>query len=267
MNERYNLKDFKESAIIPSVFGLGYENNTSYIRVGNSYRLDKKEIKQGEFIGTAIFKSYENYQNFISFVEKSEKLRVIYKPLDIEYFRDVDLNGITATINKGSTTESEISLSCKGLYYTEDSKRFIIEELEGETRYPILFDATFNDYSSVAVDYDNKGHAEGEILAEIYGYTEQPTIELFVGDKLKYKVIFDITIQAGEKLLYSAKDGDNFVALEDANGVQTNVPECMKLDNDNFFKLPKGMSTIKTTSTTGTMNTIIFRIFTAYKGV
>ncbi len=267
LNERYDLKNLKETALVPSVSGLGYENNISYVRVGNAYRQDNKEIVQGELTGTITFLEYSRYINFINFVEKSSSLRIIYKPIDIEYFRDVDFVGITGIIKKGATTEAEIKFNCKSLYYTEDNKRFVVEELEGETRYPILFGATFNDYSSVAIDYSNIGHTDGEVLAEIYGYTEKPTIELYVNGLLKYKILFDITILEGQKLLYSAKDGDNYVVLQDVNGTQTNIPNCLKLENDNFFKLPKGMSTIKTTSATGTMNKIVFRILTAYKGV
>lgn len=267
VNERYSLKNLKETAFIPSVGGFGYENNMSYVRVGYSYKLESNEMKQSELSGTVIFSEYAKYQEFINFVEQSKSLRVVYKPIDTEYFRDVDFNGITGVKPKSKTIEGEVKFNCKGLYYTEDNKRFVVEEMAGEARYPILFDASFNDYASVAIDYNNVGHSEGEILTEIYGYCEQPTIELYVNGIVKYKVMFDIVIQEGQKLLYSSKDGDNYVVLEDVDGTQTNIPSCLKLENDNFFKLPKGVSTLKTTSATGVMNKIVFRILTAYKGV
>ena len=267
LNERYDLKNFTTTALVPSINGLGYENNMNYIRVGNAYKVDRNELTQGIISGDVVFADYTKYQDFIEFIEQSETLRVIYKPIDTEYFRDVDFNGITGVSRKRSTIDCGIQLNCKGIYYTEDSKRFVVEELEGESRFPLPFPFTFNDYSSVAIDYYNKGHAEGEILAEIYGYTQQPTIELYVNGVLKYKVFFDLTIEEGQKLLYSAKDGDNYVVLEDIDGTQTNIPNCLTLENNNFFKLPKGVSALKTTSATGAMNKIVFRILTAYKGV
>lgn len=265
-NVRYNLKNI-DKAIVPSVSGIGYEYNKSYVRVGNVYKLDKTEIQQGSFAGTVIFKKYEEYQRFVSFIEGSDDLRIIYKPIDIEYFRDVEFVGITNVINHGDHTECELMLDCKGLYYTEDSKRFVVEDVEGESRYPLPMPFTFNDYSNIAIDYDNKGHSDGEIIAELFGYMDRPTIELYRNGVLKYKVAFDVVVEEGQKLLYSAKDGDNYVVLEDVDGLQTNVVGCLTLENDNFFKIPKGRNILKVTSESGVLNRVVFRILTAYKGV
>lgn len=265
-NIRYNLKNIKQG-LIPSISGIGYEYERTYIRVGKTYKLDKSEIKQGNLSGSVIFKKYEEYQKFINYIEGSEELRVIYKPIDIEYFRDVEFAGITNVINKGSTTECELMLNCKGLYYTEDSKRFVVEDVEGESRYPLPYPYRFNDYSNVAIDYNNVGHTEGEVLAEIFGYMDQPKIELYVNGIIKYKIAFNIIVEDGQRLLYSAKDGDNFVMLEDSDGSQTNIVGCLLLENDNFFKIPKGNSILKVTSESGVLNKVVFRILTAYKGV
>ncbi|MBS4538220.1 hypothetical protein GOQ27_07080 [Clostridium sp. D2Q-11] len=267
LNEKYNLRNFKDTTLIQRLNGLGYENELSYVRVGNYYKRDNKEIKQGELSGTLVFDDYLKYQNFIDYIERSQNLRIIYRPLDTEYYRDVDFKAITNVIKNRGTIECELVLCCKSLYYTEDNKRFVIEEMEGESRYSMPFPFQFNDYSSVAVAYNNTGHIEGEIIAEIYGYTQKPSIELYLRDKLKYKVVFDITIEKGQKLIYSARNGNNYVALEDEEGNQINIPNCLKLENDNFFKLPTGFSRLKITSDTGNINKIVFRIITAYKGV
>ena len=266
-NRRYELRNVKNKTIMSDLQGLGYRYNTKYVRVGNAYKLDNKELEQGTLSAEIAFLDYMQYQEFIRYIEQSENLRLIYKPLNVEYFRDVDFVGIDNITKKFNLVQANITLNCKGLYYTEESKRFVVEELEGESRWPLPFPFTFNDYSSVAIDINNTGHTEGEILAEIFGYTEQPMIELIVDGKTTHKVVFDITVQEGERLLYSAKDGDNYVMLEDAGGNQTNVWSCMSLENDNFFKLPKGVSTLRVTSQTGVMNKIVFRILTAYKGV
>lgn len=266
-NQRYELRNVRNKTIMSDLQGLGYRYNTRYVRVGNIYKLDSIDLEQGSFSAEIAFLDYEQYLEFIRYIEQSESLRFIYKPLDIEYFRDVQFAEITNITKTFHMVQASITLNCKGLYYTEDSKRFVVEEMEGESRWDLTFPFTFNDYSSVAIDINNTGHVEGEMLAEIFGYTEKPKIELLTNGKVKYKVAFDIIVQEGERLLYSVKDGDNYVILEDLEGNQTNVWDCLKLENDNFFKLPKGVSTLRVTSQTGVMNKIVFRILTAYKGV
>lgn len=266
-NVRFSLSNFRETTLIPSLNGIGYEHNSEYVRVGNSYRLTSREIKQGQLSGKIQFKKYSMYLNLIEYIERSENLRLIYKPINTEYYRDVNFNGITGVVVKGNLTECDIVFNCTSLYYTEDNRRFVIERIEGESRYNLPFPFTFNDYSGLAINYNNQGHVEGELLAEIFGYIINPVIELYVNGRLKSRVMFDITVEEGQKLLYSTKDGDNYVALEDTDGTQSNIPNCLKLTNNNFFKIPKGQSILKITSDSGVLNKAVFRILTAYKGV
>jgi len=116
INETFSLKDFQQKSFIPFFKGLGYQNDMSYVRVGNAFRLDKSEIAQGELTGTTIFKSYDNYQDFINYVEKSSSIRLVYKPLSTEYYRDIDFKGLTDTIKRGGKVEAKLSLMCKGLH-------------------------------------------------------------------------------------------------------------------------------------------------------
>lgn len=266
-NVRFSLSNFRETALIPSLNGIGYEHNSEYVRVGNNYKLESGEIKQGQLSGKIQFKKYSMYLDLIEYIEQSENLRLIYKPISTEYYRDVDFNGITGVVLKGSLTECDIAFDCTSLYYTEDNKKFVIESIEGESRYDLPFPFTFNDYSGLAIDCNNRGHVEGELLAEIFGYIINPVIELYVDGKLRSRVMFDITVGEGQRLLYSTKDGDNYIALEDTDGTQTNIPNCLKLANNNFFKIPKGRSILKITSDSGMLNKAVFRILTAYKGV
>lgn len=266
-NTRFSLKNFSEKAFIPSVSGLGYKHNLNYVKVGNFYKTDFKEIAQGSLSGTTVFSSYENYQSFINFVENASSLRLIYKPIDTEYFRDVDFEGITNVIAKGSTTEAEISLFCKSLYYTATDTRFAVETIEGSSQYDLRFDYTFNDFASTDIFFTNSGHAEAQLIAEIYGYIENPKIELYQNDVLLYTVAFNTTLLSGEKIIYSARDGQNYIKKEDASGAQTNAIAMLDLANDNFFRIPKGTSKIVVSSDSGIYSKVTFRILTSYKGV
>lgn len=266
-NTRFNLKDFSQKAFIPSIKGLGYKHNTSFIKVGNTYQNDYQDIDQGTLSGTAMFSSYSNYLDFVSFVENANSLRLIYVPIDEEYFRNVTLQEITNVVNKGNIVEADLSLYCNGLWYKSTDTRFIIEDVAGQSQYDLLFDYTFNDYASIDVVFNNVGHVEAEMIVEFYGFIEKPKIELYQNNELKYTVEFNKTIQINEKLIYSARDGQNYVVFQDASGVQTNAVSTLSLTNDNFFRIPRGYSKIVVSSEGGTVAQVVFRILTSYKGV
>lgn len=266
-NEWYTLSDVKEYALVPNFAGMGYEYDRAYVRVGNSYRLEKKELKQGRLAGVATFKDYSNYLEFVEYLENSKELRLIYKPIDIRYYRDIDFSAITGLVVKGKIVECDIMFDCKSLYYTEDNQRFTLEAIEGESRWPLPFPFIFNDYSNISITYNNRGHTDAEFIVEIHGYTERPELKLFVGGILKYTVNFNVTIQEGEKLLYSVKDGNNYVAIQRADGSQEYIPNCLSLESDNFFKIPKGECILKVSTETGVRNKVVFTILTAFKGV
>lgn len=269
LNTRYDLQDIQTNGFLASPSGLGYSTNITYVKVGNAFLEDSRELQQGTIDGSVYFNGYAEYQGFVNFIESSEQLRMIYQPLDVEYFRDVDFASIAKNELDPTTgcLICPIQLKCKGLYYTEDNKRFIMEQLEGESRYNVTYPFKFNDYSTVGVTYNNTGHSEADLLAEVYGYVIDPILELYVNNILKHRVTFNITVQSGQKLLYSSKDGDNYVILEAADGTQTNVINCLDLANDNFFKMPKGISTVNLGSDSGVLSKVIFHIMTRYKGV
>jgi len=229
--------------------------------------MDYQDIAQGTLRGTTMFSTYANYLDFVSFVENAQSLRMIYMPIDTEFFRDITLQGIENVVDNGNVVEAELSVFCKGLWYKSTDTRFIIEEIAGQSQYDLLFDYTFNDYASVDVVFNNIGHAEAELLVEFYGYIENPMIELYQDDVLQYTVLFNKTLQVDEKLIYSARDGQNYVVFQSTAGVQTNAISTLSLDNDNFFRIPKGYSKIVVSSDSGTVAQVVFTIITLYKGV
>jgi len=266
-NVRFSLKDFTQKAFIPSVAGLGYNHNLSFLKVGDTYQESFKEIAQGTLSGTAIFKTYENYLSFVSFVESASSLRICYKPIDTEYFRDVVFKGITQVIRQSSTTEAEVDFFCKGLWYTASDTRFTVENVEGQSSYDLLFDYTFNDFASTELFFNNTGHTDAQLVVEMFGFIEDPVIELYQNNVLLHSVSFKKEVLEDEVLIYSARDGQNFVKHIDDLGVETNAISTLDLTKDNFFKLPKGTSKIVVSSTGGLFTKIVFRIITQFKGV
>ena len=85
-------------------------------------------------------------------------------------------------------------------------------------------------------------------------------------DRMSLKDNKLVVNKEGEDNLIPLED-INFIMLEDEAGTQTSIPNVLKLENENFFKLPKGACTLKVKSQTGYLYKVIMRILTAYKGV
>lgn len=265
-NVRFNLRDFTQKAFIPSLKGIGHSRKTTFVKVGNYYKSDYTENAQGVLSGTVLFSNYAHYRALVDFIENASSLRLIYKPLDVEYFRDVSFKGLSDLSEQGSVIELSLSLECKSLWYTSANQVFEIQEIVGESRYDLEFDYIFNDFNSGDVVITNNGHTEAELMIQFFGYILNPVIELYQNDVKKYTVSFDKEVLAGEKLIYSARDEKPYCFFE-SGGVMTNAISVMRLDNDNFFKIPKGTSKITIQSDTGIFNKVTFTIFTAYTGV
>lgn len=265
--ERIDLQDIRDGAYLTEPSGLGFDNGLSYIKIGNSFQQESKELRQGFITGSITMNGYEAYQDFINFIEKSESLRLIYAPLDTEYYRDVDFDSITKTERSGHWIKCGVKFNCKSLYYTEDNKEFIVTVSESDCVFPFRFGSRFKGSSPMLLNYFNDGHTDGEILVEMFGFITRPELKLYVNDVLKSKMVFNITINEGQKLLYSAKNGNNYVKIEDVDGTQRNVSKCLSLESENFFKIPKGISTLILSSGSGIKNRNIIRVLTSYKGV
>lgn len=266
-NERFPLRNLADYAFIPSVGGKGFKNNSSYVKVGNTYLQDHTEVSQGTLSGTLIFSSHENYREFVDYIESATSLRFISKPADIEYFRDIDVGDLSDYVEKGGIIEAEVSFICKSLYYTSADKRFEVVPVDGQSQYPLVFPFVFNDNASTDIYIDNVGHTEAEMVAEIYGFIENPVISLYQNNELIYRVTFAITLQAGEKLVYAARDGNPYIVKIDINSVETNAISVLNIENDNFFKIPKGSSKIVIDSDSGIFTKIVLQIISMYKGI
>jgi hypothetical protein len=272
--ERFDLNS--KQCLFTSPSGLGLAKGITYIKVGNVYATDNQEDSQNVITGTLIFieKPYENYKKFIDFIEKSTEIRLVYIPrfeekAQKEYFRDVDF----VDISKGELAESgvlecPISMNCKSLFYISNNQKYSIEMLADEPRFDSAYwGVIFNDYSNREITIDNIGHVEAAIRLEMWGYLITPKVELWHNDKLHAQLVIDTTIEVNEQMLYSSVDNDLYIHRLKADGTKENLIGYLDLNNDNFFKLPKGVSIIKLTADNGVETKISLEVLTEYKAV
>ena len=86
----FSLMDLYNYCFLSNPDGLGYNYETEYQELINTFIENIRRLAQGQISGTANFVNYDNYRNFIDFIENSEKLRfsyiVPYQNGEKEYF-------------------------------------------------------------------------------------------------------------------------------------------------------------------------------------
>lgn len=274
-NEKQNRIDLmSKKHFFNSPTGLGFDKDIRYAKTGNAFIVDYKDDKQSIIKGNIIFieNPYDNYKKVVDFIEQAEHLKLVYVPnyeekTKKEYFRDIEVSSLTkGEIVKGALTSSA-SFNCKSLFYTAEQRKFIIEYVEDEPRFDVAnWGITFNDYDDREIIIDNKGHVEAAIKIEMNGYLINPKIELRQNNKLIGNLEINDTIEVGEKLFYSTQEG-NLYLYKLVGNARTNLIDTLDLHNNNFFKLPKGISTIRLTAENGVETKTTLDVLIEYKAV
>lgn len=266
---RKDLNSIKEGVLVnPS--GLGYEINTSYTEIGDSFIRNYFKEKQQAISAKILFvkKQYETCKKFIDFVNNSNKLTLIYKTNAGEYLRDVDIVSFTKTeISENNFLECDIKMLAKSLFYSNYVDKFLIDRVKGEMRWDFRWDARFNDYGIRKINIDNKGHVAAPFTLELFGYCEYPVMILKKDKKELYKTKFDTILQQGEKINYSSVDGNLYCYRVNRNGEEENFADKLDINSTNFFKFPVGHSEIEFTSNTGANNNTLLTVFNFYRSV
>ena len=251
--------------------GLGYAMSNSYLRIGNRYERTESILSQAEISGDILTKDYAQFRDFANYVAKAEKLKLRYRAKESDgfYYRDVDVIKLEKTEiqEEGRVLSCPITMKCRSLYYQDVAIRYVIAVTELDRRYTIPYPNRYSDYSLREDSFENDGHVDASLGFTVYGYCENPRIQITDGDTELYDITFPVTIQAGEYLEYSSMEGDIHIIHVDANGVETNLIGDLSLNNDNFIRLPPGSYKVKFSSDTGTTNRTLYKLYKFYKAV
>ena len=255
--------------------GLGYEYQTEYQQLGDTFISNLRNIQQGQINGTLNFKNYDNFASFVNFVEGSEGLRFGYKiPYRDgslkEYFKDVQIQSLGKTqIQTNGFLSEPVVFDCLSFWYEENTVIYNITAQEAEIRWDFKWDSKFADYDSRNLQYINSGHVEAPIYAEIDGQVVNPKIELYAEGELIQTVAVNITIAQFEKLLYDTRENQFMIAKQNTDGTIERLfsLDYIDFENDNVIRLPKNKSCeIKLTAENEVLNAKL-TIYPRYKAV
>lgn len=271
LGQQFSMMDIENYCFLNSPTGLGYSYNTEYSQIGDEFIQNIRKLAQGQIGGELIFKSYDNYKNFIDFIESSNFLKFVYKvPFEnglTEYFKDIDISNIDKTeISPNGVLVVPATFTVKSLWYEQKNIVLTVEAQSGEIRWDFVWDSRFVDYSIRNLVFENKGHAEAPIKLEINGYVENPAIQIIDNNGNEKSLELPVIIDTGEKLIYSTRDTDLYIVKVDANGVETNLFDCINPNFINFIKLSKGVNQIKITANED-ITSATLTIYVEYKAV
>lgn len=265
-NERYGLNKASEGIFTdPKGFGVSYD--ADFLRVGDRWLTDRRELKQPAPSGKIYFpvEPYPTFQNFLRFINRAKELFLIYQPAGVgtEYFADIDVIKIEKTgYSLRESFTVPVSFACKSLFYTAEKFEYHIERAMRETRWNFRWNTKFNDSAFVYFDFDNTGDVESPFVLSFTGYCTNPKITVYVDNAPVHELKMNLTLEADEKLEISTHDNDLHITVD---GVERN--DCLDFTAENFFKMPVGKSQIYFRSETGRVNNIVVNLEKYFKAV
>lgn len=268
INERFSLWGNRVYMVEPS--GLGVKHDISYIRIGNSYLRNNMNIAQAGIGGKIEFidpGANEKFIEFYNFCSAASELYLVYDPGNgVEYMRDIDILEVGKTERTGATLPISINFMCKSLYYLKNNNRFVFEAIGGEKRYDFRYDFLYGDYGTYEAAINNNGHVDAPFECVINGYCVNPAIQIMRDNQILFEVEFPVSVQAGEYIRYSTRDGKLEATLVSGNN-ETNIMNLLDITKDNFFKIPVGNSKIAFRSSGESTNVITATIYKMYEVV
>lgn len=278
--ETFGLDDINKAYLV-DVEGLNYEKDNTYSSIGvNFIRTSSKDV-QKKITGNVVFAKSNIYQkenDFKTFIRKSKALVFWAKtPITTKYI-DVDVTAYTLQHIGMNALGCPIVMLAKGMWYSSVQKSIVDTSDDNEVRYSYRLPAMFNDHSEGRVDIDNDGSEEAAFTLELYGDIVDPVVSLYVDDVEVKRLAITATVDEGEKIIYSSRDGnlycyfgtDEQIAEFKRTGIPTgltNLALSFSLDNTNFFKLPVGFSQLRFSAENPLTNPIVIETYKYYRAV
>lgn len=263
--DRYSLNSPDKGVFInPKGFGLEYDS--SYLKIGDTWTADSRELVQPEPSGTLVFpvKPYETFQEFIRFINQSSSLVLVYQPagLTTEYFAEIDIVSIEKGGYNNAAFEVPVKFICKSLFYTEEKFEYHIQKADRETRWDFRWESRFNDSNSIYFTFDNNGHVKCPFILSFTGYCANPEVMIMQNGKELYNTKFTCELQANDRLTFSTFDDDLCIEVNGESRM-----DVLDFANENFFKLPQGAAEVYFRCEAGRMNDLSMSLEKYYKGV
>jgi hypothetical protein len=246
----------------------------TYELTGNTARCVDERFPVRSFTGVIVFngdKAYDSYRTLVNYIASSGSMKLMYAPrfesTTGEFLADAEVESISKSEIRNGRMECDLVITLKSAWYKRDSLRMVAEKTETELRYDRMYEYTYSDFSTDAMEIYNDGHFDAPLLLEAEGELVNPRLQLFMNGILKSELVVTAVIETGQTLVYCTKDDELMLAKRLADGSEESLIGCISVENDNFFKLPRGLSTLSLSADNEISSKSVITVFTAYKAV
>lgn len=159
-----------------------------------------------------------------------------------------------------------VTFNCKSLWYEAKEIIYTIDPISNELRWDFKWDAVFASYDNRNIIFDNKGHTEAPFKLELNGEVVDPIISILEDEVIAKQLdLTGLTITEGEAFTYNTKDTEQAI-YKQKDRVETNLFDFLNPNFINFYKLRKGVSTIRLEAD-GEITSGKLTIYVQYKAV
>lgn len=232
--------------------GLGFENENSYLRIGNRNILIKQKIIQGQIEAVIHFRyknAYKEYQDFMKFISKAP-LIIRYQPYtDDEYKCCCELKSIEKPEKTKTGLEITVKFDMTSLWFKEINMSSNEEEEETGKKYPYQYDFKYyeNVKGSILIESDSEN--DSGCIIEIRGKAVNPSWSHYVNNELVELGKMNMTVNKNQKLVIDTVNIPFSITLKDMNNnVIQDAYQLSDFSTQRFIQLKKGMNRISVSS-------------------
>lgn len=263
IGERIDL-NAKNGIFLSNPTGLGINDSSEYADIGEGFykRIEKKQ-PQGSIPCSLTFmkEAYKKYQEFVNWCEKCTELFLIYRPLEKDYYRKVDIQNLSKSeITLGTWMEVPSAFRCLTPWYLPAPLNLnFTSQAKSVMRYPFRYSKSLVYGSSgagaYAADIEPLGHVPAALKIEYEGETVDPVISL--KGKITGKIYGETRITGqfteSEKLIVSTAYLDSYVKKIDVDGFETDLLNDLDITTEPFFRIPLSEPTTLSIKSNGSL--------------
>ena len=271
--QRFNLQDLKTGALLTAPAGLGLSMSRTYELTGSTARCVDETFPVRSFTGVVVFngiRAYDAYRALINFISAGPA-KLVYAPRYEtaigEFLADAEVESVSKTEVKGGRMECDIAITLKGAWYKRDNLRVVAEKAVTDLRYDRVYEYAYSDFSTDAIEIFNDGHFDAPLMLEAEGELVNPRLQLYVNGVLFSELAVTAVIETGQTLVYCTKEDDLMLMKRLTDGSEMSLMDCISIENDNFFKLPRGLCLLSLSADNDISSKSVISVFTSYKAV
>ncbi len=229
----------KNKTLISNINDLGFSKNNTYLNFEDDYVLVESKNPQGSLGFKVIFqRGYSGYTEFITFIRKSNELRLFYKCEDNLKYCHVNLKSITKTELQSNTIQSSLTFDKLSLWLARENYSIKVNEDKGGKVFPFPYPFIYASSYNGTITIHNDGETKAPLNVLINGAVNNPTVEIIKNSEVISKLRLLVTSESCTIEVSSVPTNQFMVMTED--GIETNIYANQDFTCDNFLFIEKG---------------------------